>query len=117
MVGIVKEIDGQKKIVPLTTDTGTGRYTLTASRTSNGWTATKDLSNFPVGIYKVTAMHSSSGAVTEALVLKTGYDYLVQDTYKTGSIVVSCSNNVLTVSETTSSIGVVVVSLNVVGIK
>ena len=24
MVGIVKEIDGQKKIVPLTTDTGTG---------------------------------------------------------------------------------------------
>ena len=117
MLGIVKEIDGQKKIVPLTTDTVTDRYTLTASRTSNGWTATKDLSNFPVGIYKVTAIHSSSGAVTEALVLKTGYDYLVQDTYKTGSIVVSCSNNVLTVSETTSSIGVVVVSLNVVGIK
>ena len=24
MVGIIKEIDGQKKIVPLTTDTGTG---------------------------------------------------------------------------------------------
>lgn len=24
MVGIVKDIDGQKKIVPLTTDTGTG---------------------------------------------------------------------------------------------
>lgn len=24
MVGIVKEIDGEKKIVPLTTDTGTG---------------------------------------------------------------------------------------------
>ena len=24
MLGIVKEIDGQKKIVPLTTDTGTG---------------------------------------------------------------------------------------------
>ena len=24
MLGIIKEIDGQKKIVPLTTDTGTG---------------------------------------------------------------------------------------------
>ena len=118
MLGIVKEISGQKTIIPLTTDIGTGgRYTLTASRTSNGWSATKDLSNLPVGIYKVTAMHSSSGAITEALVLRTGYDYIVQDTYKTGSIGVSCSSDVLTVSETTSSVGVVVVSLNIVGTK
>ena len=94
-----------------------GRYTLTASKTSNGWSATKDLSNLPVGIYKVTAMHSSSGAITEALILKTGYDYMIQSTYKTSSISVSCSNDVLTVSETTSSIGVVVVSLNIVGTK
>ena len=98
-------------------DDKVGRYTLTSTKTSNGWTATKDLSNFPVGIYRLTTMHSSSGAVTEALILKTGYDYLVQDTYRTGSINVSCSNDILTVSETTSSIGVIVVSLNVVGIK
>ena len=94
-----------------------GRYTLTASSTSNGWAATKDLSNFPVGIYKVTAMHSSSGAIVESLILKTGYDYLVQDVYKTGSIGVSVSSNTLTVSETASAIGVVVVSLNLVGTK
>ena len=106
-----------KDYVDNSIDDKVGRYTLTASRTSNGWSATKDLSNLPVGIYKVTAMHSSSGAITEALVLRTGYDYLVQDTYKTGSIGVSCSNDVLTVSETTSSIGVVVVSLYIVGTK
>ena len=94
-----------------------GRYTLTATKTSTGWEATKDLSSFPVGTYKVTAMHSSSGAVSEALILKTGYDYLVQDAYRTGSIDISVSNDVLTVSETASSIGVVVVSLNVVGTK
>lgn len=98
-------------------DDKVGRYTLTAIRTSNGWSATKDLSNLPVGIYKVTAMHSSSGAITEALILRTGYDYLVQDTYKTGSIGISVSNDVLTVSETTSSIGVIVVCLNIVGTK
>lgn len=94
-----------------------GRYTLTATATSNGWQATKDLSSFPVGIYKVTAMHSSSGAITEELILKTGYDYLVQNVYNTGSIGISVSSDTLTVSETTSSIGVVVVSLNVVGTK
>ena len=106
-----------KDYVDNSIDDKVGRYTLTANKTSNGWSATKDLSNIPVGIYRVTAMHSSSGAISEALILKTGYDYLVQDTYKTGSINISASNDVLTVSEATSSIGVVVVSLNVVGIK
>ena len=94
-----------------------GRYTLTATKTSTGWEATKDLSSFPVGIYKVTAMHSSSGSILEALVLRTGYDYLIQNVYTNGSISVSRSGDTLTVSETTSSIGVVVVSLNVVGTK
>ena len=106
-----------KDYVDNSIDDKVGRYTLIATKTSNGWEATKDLSNLPVGIYKVTAMHSSSGAITDALILKTGYDYLVQDTYKTGSISISVSNNIVTVSETTSSIGVVVVSLNIVGIK
>lgn len=106
-----------KDYVDNSIDDKVGRYTLTATKTSNGWQATKDLSNFPVGIYKVTAIHSSSGAVNESLILKTGYDYLVQDTYKSGSINISVSNDVVTVSETASSIGVVVVSLNVVGTK
>ena len=110
-------LNNVKDYVDNSIDDKVGRYTLTVSKTSNGWSATKDLSNFPVGIYKVTAMHSSSGAISEALILRTGYDYFVQDTYKTGSIGVSCNNDVLTVSETTSSIGVIVVSLNIVGTK
>ena len=110
-------LNATKEYVDNSIDDKVGRYTLIASKTSDGWAATKDLSNLPVGIYRVTAMHSSSGAITDALILKTGYNYLVQNTYKTGYIEVSCSSDTLTVAETTSAIGVVVVSLNVVGTK
>ena len=108
-------LNATKDYVDNTVDDKVGRYPLTAHSTSTGWEATKDLSNFPVGIYKVTAMHSSTGATLEALILRTGYDYVIQNVYTNGSIGISRSGDTISVQETTSSIGVVVVSLNTVG--
>ena len=95
-----------------------GRTQVPHVGTSTGWKATKDLSSLPIGTYRLTSMHSSSGSVIDALILKTGYSYFLKTILKEGAnITVGISDDTLTVAESTTSIGVISVFLNVVGIN
>lgn len=95
-----------------------GRTQIPHVGTSTGWKAEKDLSSLPVGTYRLTSMHSSSGSVIDALILKTGYSYFLKTILKEGAnITVDISGDTLTIAESTTSIGVISVFLNTVGIN
>ena len=95
-----------------------GRTQVPHVGTSTGWKAEKNLSSLPIGTYRLTSMHSSSGSVIDALILKTSYSYFLKTILKEGAnITVGISGDTLTVAENTTSIGVISVFLNTVGIN
>lgn len=120
-------VDG--KIDDTTTDTSStwssskiaselGRTQISHVGTDTGWKAEKDLSSYPIGTYRLTAMHSSSGGVLDALILKTGYSYQIKTVFKEAAhLDASISGDILTVTESTTSIGVISVFLNTVGVN